>query len=269
MRLRLERSPALSKDVWLPHRPRARLADAHGHFHAARAGEFPRGAQRLGASPADDAQGDGARAHARRPAGRGAQGIGKIGDNELSAGIMTDSAFRVLDDLVYREICRILTDLGYELTRASRTREFPPQHAEDGGGDDDVGMLATNLSLKEGHHSDEISIETLRATWLGAVVAGINQARPIPSGGKCCCLGTATGLLLSSLSFADFGSVVGVDADASLHDRAVLNHHKFEESFGEKCLDTGAPRPVEIIFARTAALRPIRCTRCARLMLSS
>ena len=67
-------------------------------------------------------------------------------------------------------------------------------------------MLATHLSLQgrgdasfgggapsygEDDYSDDgDSDEALRATWVGAVVAGMNQARPIPSGGKCCCLGT-------------------------------------------------------------------------------
>ena len=129
---------------------------------------------------------------------------------------MTDDTFRALDSLVYREICGMLTELGYRLTRASRAKDRSPKpdkgrrgDGDDGDDGDDVAMLATNLSLQDrgGGSDDENSDEALRATWVGAVVAGINQARPIPSGGKCCCLGTGGGLLaFIAVFFAGVGA---------------------------------------------------------------
>ena len=91
----------------------------------------------------------------------------------------------------------------------------------------------------------------LRNTWFGAVVAGLSQARPLPSGGKCCCIGSGAGLLaFASVFFADFGTVVGIESDVSLHTRAVETHRVFERSYRERSLDTSAPRPVEIVFYR-------------------
>ena len=47
---------------------------------------------------------------------------------------MTDDTFRALDDLVYRDICRVLTELGYPLTRASRVKDRSSPRPGGGGG---------------------------------------------------------------------------------------------------------------------------------------
>ena len=98
--------------------------------------------------------------------------------------------FESLDDLVFEEVASVLTQMGYRLTAGTDVTA--------NGSTSQVSRSFEELNLarhmtKEGLLSEEettvATMEQLRTTWFGAVVAGLSQARPLPNGGKCCCIG--------------------------------------------------------------------------------
>ena len=180
--------------------------------------------------------------------------------SKLASGAAGDSSyiepiFEALDDLVFEKVATTLTKMGYQLTAGSDSE------GNNGRNNNEVSRSFEELKISEimkgtepiettnGTNNAEDTINELRNTWFGAVVAGLSQARPLPSGGKCCCIGSGAGLLaFASVFFADFSTVVGIENDTTLHERAVDTHRLFEREFRARSLDSSAPRPVELIF---------------------
>ena len=164
--------------------------------------------------------------------------------------------YEALDDLVFGEVASVLSQMGYRLTAGTDSVA--------NGGTSQVSRSFEELSLAdmmssaaEAEETTTVETTKLRNTWFGAVVAGMSQARPMPSGGKCCCIGSGAGLLaFAAVFFADFGTVVGVESNHDLHERAVNTHHLFEREFRERTMDTSAPRPVELIFYHKGCASP-------------
>ena len=184
--------------------------------------------------------------------------VGKMATKSLGDPSYVEPIFEALDDLVFEEVASVLTQMGYRLTAGTDVTA--------NGSTSQVSRSFEELNLarhmtKEGLLSEEettvATMEQLRTTWFGAVVAGLSQARPLPNGGKCCCIGAGAGLLaFVAVFFADFGTVVGVEHDHELYARAVNTHRRFEQEFRARSLDSSAPRPVELVFYHSGCASP-------------
>jgi hypothetical protein len=166
--------------------------------------------------------------------------------------------FEALDDLVFEEIASVLSKLGYRMTAGTQSTS--------NGSTSQVSRSFEELNLSQIRDQmvdgqdvmkGIVANDQLRTTWFGAVVAGLSQAKPLPNGGKCCCIGAGAGLLaFISVFFADFGTVVGIEHESELYDRAVSTHQLFETDFRSRCLDSSAPRPVELVFYHSSCASP-------------
>ena len=181
--------------------------------------------------------------------------VAEMASNSGGDPSFVEPIFEALDDLVFEEVAAILTQLGYRLTAGTDSTS--------NGATSQVSRSFEELDLAQlkidgpDAAADGTTVTQLRNTWFGAVVAGLSQARPLPSGGKCCCIGSGAGLLaFASVFFADFGTVVGVEHDRGLYDRAVSTHRLFEKDYRERSLDTSAPRPVELVFYHKSCASP-------------